>query len=264
MDIDVDKNFVQAEFVDKVKVHPKYLDKNIEHNVLNVLKRAREAICTNHGYIKKNSIKIIKIDSGNVDVASFHGYMIFRVKYEALVCNPVKDNIVTARIVNVNNFGILCNSSMTEDGETIPILEIIVPKHSLSIQSEVDLSDADNIKPGKIVMIKIVGKKYQLNNKKISIIGTIVNNDSTDVRLEKEARGGTNFDEFDVEDDAISLEDGVEDEDEYSLDGDDNEETNMEEGEEEEEEEDIPDIDEEDMDLEISEEEESEIEFDDD
>jgi DNA-directed RNA polymerase subunit E'/Rpb7 len=227
MDVEVNKNFVQAEFVDKVKVHPKNLDQNIEQNVLKVLKQTREAICTNHGYIKKNSIKIIKLDNGSIDVASFHGYIIFRVRYEALVCNPVKDNIVTARIVTVNNFGILCHSSMIEDGEEIPILEIIVPKHSLSIQSEIDLSDADNIKPGNIVMVKIVGKKYQLNNKKISIIGTIVNSGYTDVRLEKETTGGTTFDEFDIEDDAISLDNGedddIEGDDDESIEDDDNE-----------------------------------------
>ena len=214
MDIDINKNFVLAEFVDKVKVHPKNLDKDIERNVLNVLKKTREGICTNHGYIKKNSIKILKLDNGNIDIASFHGYLIFKVQFEALVCNPVKDNIVTARIENINNFGILCYSSMIEDGETIPILEIIVPKHSLSIQSEIDLSDTDRIAPGKVVMIKIIGKKYQLNNKKISIIGTIVTNDSTDVRLDEVTRGGSPFEEFDVEDDAISLEDGADDDDE--------------------------------------------------
>ncbi len=215
MDIDINKNFVQAEFVDTVKVHPKNLDRNVEQNVLNVLKKTREGICTNHGYIKKNSIKILKLDNGNVDVASFHGYLIFKVKYEALVCNPVKDNIVTARIENINNFGILCYSSMIEDGEKIPILEIIVPKHSLSIQSEVDLSDKDRIAPGKVVMIKIVGKKYQLNNKKISIIGTIVTNDSTDVRLDEVTGGSSPFEAFDVdvEDDDISLEDGADDDD---------------------------------------------------
>ena len=214
MDIDINKNFVLAEFVDKVKVHPKNLDQDIERNVLNVLKKTREGICTNHGYIKKNSIKILKLDNGNIDIASFHGYLIFKVKFEALVCNPVKDNIVTARIENINNFGILCYSSMIEDGETIPILEIIVPKHSLSIQSEIDLSDTDRIAPGKVVMIKIIGKKYQLNNKKISIIGTIVTNDSTDVRLDEVTRGGAPFEEFDVEDDALSLEDGADDDDE--------------------------------------------------
>lgn len=214
--VDVYKNFVRAEFIDKVKVHPKYLDKNIKANVLNVLKKTKEAVCTNHGYIKKNSIEIVELDNGNIDVSSFHGYIIFRVRYEALVCNPVKDNIVTARVVNVNNFGILCHSSMIEDGEEIPILEIIVPKHSLSIKSEIDLCDT-NITPGKEVMIKIVGKKYQLNNKKISIIGIIVNTNATDVRLEKETDGGgegsKGFDDFDLDEEDITSEDDEDDAD---------------------------------------------------
>lgn len=208
--VDVNRNFIKAEFIDKVKLHPKYLDKNIDNSILNVLRKSKEGLCTNHGYIKKNSIKLKKIDNGNVDLTSFHGYVMFQVKYEALVCNPVKDNIVNAKIINVNNFGILCHSSMIENGEEIPILEIIVPKQSLSIQSEVDLTDTELIIPGKMVMVKIVGKKYQLNNKKISIIGTIVNTDSTEIMLDEDDI--RRLPTLETLDDAISLEGSVEDE----------------------------------------------------
>jgi DNA-directed RNA polymerase subunit E'/Rpb7 len=181
--MDVNKNFILAEFIDNIKIHPKYIGKDIEKNILRALKQSKEGICSNHGYIKRNSIKIIKISSGKVEMSTFHGYMNFMVKYSAMVCNPVKGNIVNAIVVNMNNFGILCSSFITEDnGSNTPILEIIIPKHSLTIQSDVDLKN--NVQINNEVKVQIVGKKYQLYNKKISIIGKIVKSNNVNVKLD--------------------------------------------------------------------------------
>ena len=181
--MDVTKNFILAEFVDNIKIHPKYISKDIEKHILQTLKQRKEGICSDHGYIKKNSIKINKISSGKVEMSSFHGYINFMVKYSAMVCNPVKGNIVNAVVVNMNNFGILCSSFITEDnGSKTPILEIIIPKHSLTIQSDVDLKNS--VKINNEVKVQIVGKKYQLYNKKISIIGKIVKSNNVNVKLD--------------------------------------------------------------------------------
>lgn len=217
--MDVNKNFILAEFVDNIKIHPKYIGKDIEKNVLRELKQRKEGICSDHGYIKKNSIRIIKISSGKVEMSTFHGYMNFMVKYSAMVCNPVKGNIVNAVVVNMNNFGILCSSFITEDnGSKTPILEIIIPKHSLTIQSDVDLKNS--VKINNEVKVQIVGKKYQLYNKKISIIGKIVKSNNVNVKLDDNIDLTQNIDddeddlELDISDDEEEDDDEKNDEDE--------------------------------------------------
>ena len=67
--MDVNKNFILAEFVDNIKIHPKYIGKDIEKNVLRELKQRKEGICSDHGYIKKNSIRINKISNGKVEIS---------------------------------------------------------------------------------------------------------------------------------------------------------------------------------------------------
>lgn len=217
--MDVNKNFILAEFVDNIKIHPKYIGKDIEKNILRELKQRKEGICSDHGYIKKNSIRIIKISSGKVEMSTFHGYMNFMVKYSAMVCNPVKGNIVNAVVVNMNNFGILCSSFITEDnGSKTPILEIIIPKHSLTIQSDVDLKNS--VKINNEVKVQIVGKKYQLYNKKISIIGKIVKSNNVNVKLDDNIDLSQNIDddeddlELDISDDEEEDDDEKNDEDE--------------------------------------------------
>lgn len=174
MEIDIDKCFT-----DIVKLHPEKICTNIKENILVALKNKMEGVCTYRGYIKKESIKIIDVGPGKVDISLFHGFMNYPVKYSCKVCNPVRDDIVSATILNINNFGILCTASMIENGKDTPILEIIVPKHSPAVQSEVDLNDSEAISRGAKVMVQIVEKMYQLKNKKISIIGRIVRHGSS-------------------------------------------------------------------------------------
>lgn len=216
--MDVNKNFILAEFVDNIKIHPKYIGKDIERNILKELKQRKEGICSDHGYIKKNTIRIIKVSSGKVEMSTFHGYMNFMVKYSAMVCNPVKGNIVNAVVVNMNNFGILCSSFITEDnGSKTPILEIIIPKHSLTIQSDVDLKNS--VKINNEVKVQIVGKKYQLYNKKISIIGKIVKSNNVNVKLDDiDLSQNIGDEDDDLEPDIIEDEDEDEDDEEDDVD----------------------------------------------
>ena len=180
---DENVNLIVEEFVDNVKIHPKYITNNMEESILKELKKNKEGICSNHGFIKKNSISICEIGPGKIELSSFHGYINYTVRYSAKVCNPVKDNIVSARVCNINNFGILCTSTVNDDdGGELPVLEIIVPKHSPAIVSSVNL---EQVKMNDTVMIQIVGKKYQLYNKKISIIGKIVVDESTRILLDQ-------------------------------------------------------------------------------
>lgn len=222
--MDVNKNFILAEFIDNIKIHPRYIGKDIEKNILRELKQSKEGICSNHGYIKKNSIRIVKISSGKVEMSTFHGYMNFMVKYSAMVCNPVKGNIVNAIVVNMNNFGILCSSFITEDnGSNTPILEIIIPKHSLTIQSDVDLKNSVQI--NNEVKVQIVGKKYQLYNKKISIIGKIVKSNNVNVKLDDNIDLTQSIDD-DEDDLELDISDDEEDEDEKNEDVEEEEEKN--------------------------------------
>lgn len=235
--MDVNANFLTAEFVDSVKIHPKFIGHDMSQVILNNLRESKEGICSNHGYIKKNSIKLIKTGCGKVEMSSFHGYLTFLVKYSALVCNPVKGNIVNASVQNINNFGILCSSFIEDEYNVqIPILEIIVPKHSLCIQSDVDLQN--NIKIHDEVSIQIVGKKYQLFNKKISIIGKIVQ--KSNVKLDMDLEVANTIDEDYDSDVIIDEEDDDEDEEEDNEVKDEEVEEEVEEVEEEEE--DVDDI----------------------
>lgn len=194
-----DMNFVLTHLVDKVKLSPKLLKNDFEKNILTLLKEMNEGKCSKHGYIKKNSIKITRINLGKIEMHTFHGYTVFDVFFEASVCNPVIGNIVQCVVRNMNNFGILCSSGSNEGNEYI--LDVIIPKHTSNIISDVVLS---NIKVGDNVKVEILGKKYQLNSKTISAIGKIITQTETNtLSVEKSTNLNIDIQDDNSEDDML-------------------------------------------------------------
>ena len=57
-------------------------------------------------------------------------------------------------------------------GNFYSILEVIIAKNSVSIKSDVNLEE---IVEGNSVKIEVVGKKFELNDRKISVVGRIAN-----------------------------------------------------------------------------------------
>jgi hypothetical protein len=79
--------------------------------------------------------------------------------------------IVSAQVKNKNALGLLAESKLLIDKDEIPVLDIIVPKKATGISSDIDL---DEVQVGDQIWVMVMGKRYQLNDKIISIIGRAV------------------------------------------------------------------------------------------
>lgn len=170
--------FFKLQLCERIKIEPSFLHKNFRDEVLRRLKLKVEGICSKHGYIQPDSIEIIKICAGRVELIGLNGNTQFDVIFSAQVCNPLLGSVLRCKVVNINKFGILAEAG--------GIIEAIIAKNSVSIQSEIDLS---KVHIGDDILVEVVGKKYELNDKKISIIGKIIKDTAS---VEKIVFGGTN------------------------------------------------------------------------
>ena len=150
----------------KIKIKASQLNKNYKKYILLKLQKEYEGIFTKFGLIKKESIEIVKISLGKLEQNSFEGNIIYNVQFKADLCNPTIGSIILCNVINLNNFGILCTAKDGDDS----IIEVIVPKKSLAIKSDIDLN---TIKQNDKVYIEIMGKKQELNDTKIKCIGKI-------------------------------------------------------------------------------------------
>lgn len=164
-----DELFTPIKFTTNIYLKPNEIKSNFDDIFLNKLKKKLEGLCTKHGYIKKNSIKILKRSCGSLIKQHFNGSILYELQCIAEICNPVKGTVTKCVVKNKNSMGILAQGFYDNE----PILEIIIPKISAGIKSEIDLN---LVNIGDEINIEVCGKKYILYDKYISIIGKVIKN----------------------------------------------------------------------------------------
>ncbi len=195
-----------------IKLEPKFLSSGFRNEILKRLKTKVEGICSKHGYIKHDSIEIYKITPGVVELISLAGNIVFDVYFYADICNPMIGSVLNASVSNINRFGILAEAGYFLKDEYVSILEIIIAKNSVNIQSDINL---DDVKIGDEIKIEIIGKKFELGEKKISAIGRAVK----DKTIKKKVT--TQIEKEEEEDDDVDEEEEAEEEeDEEEAEGD--------------------------------------------
>ena len=122
--------------------------------------------CVKDGYVVGDSIEIIKYSIGELCTSHFTGDIRFSILYTALIYNPSEKDQLTCKIINKNKMGILAEAGV---GNPAPISILLSKQH----HPEKDIfKDLD---VGKIIHITVIGKRYELNDKQIFVIGKLIN-----------------------------------------------------------------------------------------
>jgi hypothetical protein len=181
---------------------PNELTRDFDKTIINKVRSTLENCCSKHGYIKKDTIKIIKRSAGYFKEAHLNGNIAFDISCIAEICNPSQDTIIKCEVKAKNNLGLRAIGMY----DNMAILEVIIPKITSGIQSDVNI---DNINIGDIVNVKVCGKKFTLYDKMISIIGKIIKDKNDDYEIREVE-----------EDDNLSIDDEEDSElDETNFDG---------------------------------------------
>jgi DNA-directed RNA polymerase subunit E'/Rpb7 len=167
------KMFMPIKFNTTIILTPSELNKNFEATIITKIKATLENSCSKHGYIKRDSIKIIKRSPGYIKEAHFNGNIAYDLNCIAEICNPAQDSIIKCVVKAKNNLGLLAIGKYEE----MAILEVIIPKITSGILSDVNI---DNINIGDEVNVIVCGKKFTLYDKMISIIGRIIKDKVSD------------------------------------------------------------------------------------
>jgi DNA-directed RNA polymerase subunit E'/Rpb7 len=165
----MDNIYFHTVLTKKLLIESKYLDENIDEYINKLLRNKIEGKCVDEGYIKPDTIKIIKKSAGILLGSRFTGDITYKVAYTAEICNPVIGNIIECKVRFVNKLGLLGNNG--------PIT-IIVGK-----QFHDSEDDINNIKDGDTVKVEVIAKKFYLNDTEIKIIAKLWSeNDKKDIK----------------------------------------------------------------------------------
>ena len=144
----------------RINLKINYVGQNLKQNLEEKIKSEIEGKCIIEGYIKPDSCKIITFSSGIIK----SDYVQFEVVIECLICNPVEGIIINCIAENITKAGIRA----TLDEENSPLVIFIARDHF-------HLSDYFNTITEKMeIKVRVIGQRYELNDKYISVIGELV------------------------------------------------------------------------------------------
>jgi DNA-directed RNA polymerase subunit E'/Rpb7 len=224
-----DELFNEFLLKEKIIIEPKDLNHKINKILEEKLKEKIEEKCISEGFVKKDSIEIIKKGLGELRGSQFNGNMSYELLYKAQICNPKIGQTLKAKVKFIKKIGILAYNGP---------LSIIIGK-----EFHHDLSIFEDINPDDILEVQVIASKFSLNDREIKVIanlkieqenedtmilGDLINNmEEEDKQNDIENNQQQDIDEESNEDldnlslDSLSEDDDDDDEEEYEEDDDD-------------------------------------------
>lgn len=137
------------------------IGKNLKQTIETNIKFNFERKCSVEGYIKEDSTKIITHSSGTIENGS---YISFQVVFECDICFPVEGMKVTCLVKNVTRAGIRAESDVEVPS---PFVVFVAKDHHY------ESNHFNEVKEGDKIVVKVIGQRFELNDKYISVIGEL-------------------------------------------------------------------------------------------
>ena len=127
------------------------------------LRSTIEGKCISEGYIKPGSVKVLTYSSGKI----FDGNKIhFETTFECRVCLPVEGMVINCIARNITKAGIRADIETPDDNS--PVIVFIARDHHYNSEYFSSIKENDKIK------IRVIGQRFELNDKYISIIAELI------------------------------------------------------------------------------------------
>jgi DNA-directed RNA polymerase subunit E'/Rpb7 len=163
--------FTESILSTNIQLKPNEYNQSIDDIILEKIKQRVEGKCDKNGYIKEDSVIIIKRSIGSILQAQFNGNCTFKIWYKVLCCNPTEGMIIKCSVLNRNKMGLFCE---LYDHKPSPLTIILAKQHHLRDNRY------DDVQIGSCVDVEIVGIKFEYNDTQISCIGRLYNSNKED------------------------------------------------------------------------------------
>ena len=139
-----------------------FIGKNLDEVIEEYIQDNFEGKCVVEGYVKPKSSKIIRYSSGVIERGN---NIVFEVVFECDICFPVEGMLISCIVRNVVKAGIRGESS---NDTPSPVVVFVARDHHFNNQQFNELQVGDNIN------VRVIGQRFELNDKYVSIIGELV------------------------------------------------------------------------------------------
>jgi len=137
------------------------IGKNLNEVIEEFIQNNFEGKCVVEGYVKPKSTKIIRYSSGVIERGN---NVVFEVIFECDVCFPVEGMLISCTVKNIVKAGIRAESATEVPS---PIVVFVAKDHHFNNQQ------FNETQVGDIITVRVVGQRFELNDKYVSIIGEL-------------------------------------------------------------------------------------------
>ena len=127
------------------------------------LKQYNEGKCIKDGYVKNNSVKLLTYSGGEL----FSNKLVFECVYDCLITNPVESMILNCIAKSITKVGV--RAELLTDDNISPYIIFIARDHHYN--NEI----FSQIKENDMLQVRVLGQRYELNDKFISVIAELIN-----------------------------------------------------------------------------------------
>ena len=158
----------------KISVPIHNVGKNIRETLEKIIANEIEGKCIAEGYVKENSTRIMTYSCGVVSGNN----IVFDVVFECMICLPVEGMHINCVAKNITKAGIRAE---TEDTPS-PVVIFVARDHNATNNKFAKVT------PGRKIKIRVIGQRYELNDKYISIIAELIDSNVGDNQTSKRAK----------------------------------------------------------------------------
>lgn len=161
----------------------------INNSLEEKIKNDVEGKCNKNGLVLNGSVRILTRDVGYVSKGHFNGNYVYNVTYQLLVCNPSVGVIIPCKIIAKNKIGLMAhfihflhfnenddnvmNRNIDKQFKKYPIV-IKIPAELHKPEQQQYIND---LELEEIIYVEVLGRKFDLEDKQISVVAKLSNED---------------------------------------------------------------------------------------
>ena len=127
------------------------------------MKQYNEGKCIKDGYVKNNSVKLLTYSGGEL----FSNKLVFECVYDCLITNPVESMMLNCIAKSITKVGV--RAELLTDDNISPYIIFIARDHHYNNEL------FSQIKENDMLQVRVLGQRYELNDKFISVIAELIN-----------------------------------------------------------------------------------------
>jgi len=175
--------YLQSVLTMKVIVPITSVGKNMKQNLERIISKKTEGKCIAEGFIRPNSVKVIRYSSGNINNENIE----FQTVFDCMICHPVEGMLIECNTKTITKAGI--HAEVSDEQGNVPITVFVARDHHFTDRKFADIKE--NMK----IVVRVVGVRFELNDPYICVIGKYIDRKTDEKKGDKKRGGETNADD---------------------------------------------------------------------